>query len=109
MTISVNKTYILDFSILLLVFLTSSFVVLNDIISSSLTIGLWLIFLLLQFFQSKPTIHKKQLIGFCVLTIIMWISVIYNNEDVRNAIMLTFAFFSVFMFTQNYTFDSFVK
>ena len=102
----VSKFTVIDVSILLLLILTSGFIVTNDIISSVMTIGLWLIlavFLLIGI----NVLEKSTIIVFGALALCMSISTAVNNESLWTLSIRIFSFFVVLCAVNTWSFLEF--
>lgn len=92
----------------MLIFLSSGFLIVNDILSSSMTIALWLAtFLFLVLFTKS--INIKSIVIVCGLLFGIWLSVIMNGENKRNAIMVTFSILTMLMFANVFSLEKFTK
>ncbi len=100
---NINK-YILFF----LIFLTSSFAVCNDIISSQLVIFFWIVVMILLLMQLKE-INKKLLITFFLMLICIWMSAIINKDNIMALIKTSFSIVSVFIYANIINFEKFKK
>lgn len=97
------KTQIVMFLIL---FLTSSFTITNDIISSKLTIALWIITSIYLLFSFNKIVANT-VVFFCVLSLAFFISSVKNSENTRIMISNMFAFMTVFLFACAFDFEEF--
>lgn len=73
------------------IYLTSSFLVTNDIFSSFVVIGVWLLAFAIAFNKGK-IITTRCYIPFVLLSIFFLLSYIFNGENIRNCIALLFSF-----------------
>ena len=101
-----EKKYI--FSIFMILFLTSSFVITNDIVSSAVTIALWVLTLMILFFSS-PEFSFSTLIATSLLVTFMWITTLVRNENIRNGFLFTFAFVTALCCRSVIGFDDFKR
>ncbi len=97
-----------EFCIFAMLFLTSSFNVTNDIISSTVTIALWVLtaaFLCLS-------IHKMQtdqMVIFILLLASFAVSSVANSENSRNMMAVIFSFLVAFLYSTIYDFHQFQR
>ncbi len=94
MNITNEKKYL--FSIFMILFLTSSFVVTNDILPSSATILLWVLTLVVLLF-CHPLFSVSTLVTAFFLVAFMWVTTLVRNENIRNGFLYTFAFATAFI------------
>lgn len=94
MNIINEKKYV--FSIFMILFLTSSFVVTNDILSSAVTVFLWGLTLVVLLLCS-PVFSFSTLAAAFSLIAFMWITTLVRNENIRNGFLYTFAFTTAFI------------
>lgn len=104
-----NQNSVLYGSLFMLIFLTSSFVVTNNIISSAATIGLWLLTFFLLFLKWNKNVNPQLLFVAFVSLGCIWTTNIIRNENTRNTFVLSFAFLTALLFVVNYTFLEFKK
>ena len=95
---------VLLFSIL---FLSSSYTVVYDCISSSLTIALWLIVLFLILLFGKPSF--KHLPVFLVLMVAFWASFLVNREELVVHLKICFGLCVGYLFFESFPFSLFKK
>lgn len=84
------------FSIFMILFLTSSFVVTNDILSSATTIFLWVLTLVVLL-RCSPRCRFSILALIVCLIAFMWVTTLVRNENIRNGFFHTFAFATAFI------------
>ncbi len=97
-----------DIVTFLIIFLSCSFAVENDIISSTATIALW-IFVAFLMLDSKLIIKLASFAPVMILLLFMWISVLINEPSrVFKYLCITFGIIVVWIYTQKYSVDSFV-
>lgn len=100
-----DKT-ILRLLVFMWIFLTSGFVVTNDVISSLMTMALWavvVLFLAISCFY----IDRKIMIAFTMLIACKFISSLLNNENIRNLFVQSFAFLGALFFACTYKLEDF--
>ena len=102
----VSKFTVIDVSILLLLILTSGFIVTNDIISSVMTIGLWLMLAAFLLIGIKA-LEKSTIIVFGTLALCMAISTVVNNESLWTLSIRIFSFFVVLCTVNTWSFLEF--
>ena len=102
----VKDSILLELLILLLLFLTSGFMVCNDIISSAMTIGLWLVFAVVLLFGTL-TLDKNSVICYITLVICMSLSTIVNNESLWTLSIRIFSFTVVLCMVNVYAWQQF--
>lgn len=93
-------------ALFLIIFLTASYTVTNDVISSALTIVLWLALAawLLMFLKSfKPEL----MLVFVILVAAMLISTLINGENLENAISIVFSVLVTLLYVNIYDFETF--
>jgi len=107
-----NNTYIVtkqNIITFLCLFLSGSFVVENDIISSTLTIALW-VAVAIMLFSKRMIIEKKSMIALFALLMCMWISVVINEpNNYFKFVCVSFSILVVWLYVQKYTIESFCK
>lgn len=97
-----------DIVTFLIVFLSCSFAVENDILSSIATIALW-IFVAIIMLDLNLKIKPASFAPVMILLLFMWISVFINEPSrVFKYLCITFGIMVVWIYTQKYTVDSFV-
>lgn len=96
------------FSIFMFIFLTSSFAVTNDIISSAATILLWVILMVVLLWRNQ-SLDYHLIILIAVIVIIMTVSSVINGENLRNLIFTIFALVCAILFISCFDWDSFTK
>lgn len=102
-----NKvSYKSEIALFLFLFLTGSYTVTNDIISSFLTIGLW-VALALYLLASMKEINNSLLGIMMVSVFIIIISDIHNRENIVNTFSFVFSVFTVFLYASIYSFNEF--
>lgn len=104
MNIINEKKYV--FSIFMILFLTSSFVVTNDILSSTATILLWVLTLVVLLFCSPAFSFSTLAVTFCLIAF-MWVTTLVRNENIRNGFLYTFAFTTAFICRSAISFEDF--
>lgn len=103
-----NNRKKLNLSVFLLVFLSASFVITNDIISSIATILLW-ISLLVMCINLIPRINKQRLYVFLFLLVSMAGSTIINGENCIVFLKISFSYFVVLIIVSRYEFNEFAN
>lgn len=106
MRIRIHSKLYFDTALFLILFLSGSFVVTNDIISSTATIALWLLVLLFVILQLKA-VQMNTLVPLAVLIISLWLSTIINGEDVRRNLLITVSLVIVCFYVNIEGFDAF--
>ena len=93
----------------LILFLSSSFAVVFDILSSAATIALWILTALIIMFDLKGVFTKKSLLLFVTLIGLMWFSNVVNGEPVRVAINVTVGIVVAFLYINAYRYQKFTS
>lgn len=96
-----KTTFKSEISLFMLLFLTSSFTVTNDIISSAVTIGLWIL-TAAYLFLSLRHIDTVMFLPFVLIVLAVILSNIYNDEVIKNMISVIFSFVTVFFYANIY-------
>ena len=93
-------------ALFLIIFLTASYTVTNDIISSALTIVLWLALAawLLMFLKS---FKSELMLAFAILVASMLISILLNGENLENAVSVVFSILVALLYVNVYDFETF--
>lgn len=109
--ISNNKNYSKNqkiglFLVFMMLFLTSSYVVCNNIWSSAITILLWGVVLFTLIYR-KFTINKNVFAICIALLLCMGINKVIYSEDMRVYFSLSFAMICILLFVSNYSFEEF--
>lgn len=101
-----NGKFKSEIALFMILFLTGSFTVTNDLISSAMTIGLWVVtaIVLLASFQY---IDLEMLIILVIIIFTVIISNLFNNENIRNTFAILFSFFTAFLYANIYGFETF--
>lgn len=94
------------FSIFMIIFLTSSFVVCNDIFSSAITMALWLLLLLLHYKWIRFQ-NTRLLIPTIIMLVCMGISTFFNSEDIRVYVLLCFSYFVSMLIVSKISWEEF--
>lgn len=97
-------------SLLLLIFLCSSFVVCYKIYSSSLAYILWIMtFLTIVFVQSKTKRESAVIMSTACIIIVCSLSTIFNGEDLRATVLVSSEIILAGMIAYKYSFDTFIE
>ena len=91
---------------LMMLFLTSGFMITNDIVSSAMTIGLWIV-LAVFVVLGLNTIDRNSLCGFVILIVVLSVSTIINDENLRTLMIKIFSFFVAFCIVNTYSIEQF--
>lgn len=91
----------------LIMYLTSSFVVLNDILSNLMTQGLWLVVLGFGLLR-KPVLKGPGMLLTIVMAMCMVLTTLINDESMWMTFNKLFAFGVAFVYFSNVDFDEFV-
>lgn len=103
----IKREMIKKISLFFILFLTSSFVICNDIWSSTVTICLWILVLAMLLFNSQ-IIDKKLAFIMFLLVISMGISTLINHENFRTYVALSFSYFVILLFVSQYNISEFI-
>lgn len=103
--ITKNRKYEL-FTVFMLIFLTSSFVICNDVLPSIATIILWVLFLGILLNHSHHIVKKLFWIT-VILVACMGINTILCDENLRNFIILVFSYAVVLLIVSQLTWQKF--
>ena len=93
--------YLLQFLLFMVLFLTSGFVVTNDLMSSSVTIGLWVMVLTILLLQQRK-LKPDMIFVFIIIAGSFLISDIFNSEPIINTFKCLFSFVTVFFLVNRY-------
>lgn len=104
-SITKNNKYEL-FTVFMLVFLTSSFVICNDVLPSIVTIILWVLFLGVLLSHSHHIVKKLFWITI-ILVACMGINTIFCDENFRNFFILVFSYAVVLLIVSQLTWQKF--
>ncbi len=102
----VKDKLLLELMIFLLLFLTSGFMVCNDIISSAMTIGLWLV-LFVVLLSGIKLLNRNSVVCYAAVVACMTLSMLVNNENIWTLSIRIFSFFVVMCITNVYTLNEF--
>lgn len=94
-------------TLFLIIYLTSSFVICYDVVSSGITIILWLITLALIARYRIRYLDKSIAIPFVSLVITLCISAFVNGDTVMSIIKIVFSFATCFLYANLYDFSVF--
>ena len=103
-----EKSHEIRVAVFSLLFLTSGFLVTNDILPNSITIIMWVLSLL-YLCRKKIYINPPTLLTIAILIILMWASYICNNDNLLTATKVTFTIVYATVFVSKYSFDDFSK
>lgn len=106
MKIHVNKDFINSIAVFLVIFLTSSFVVTNNIISSAMTIVLWLFLIGVLFLYSRM-VRFDIVIPIGILASILIINTLINGENIRNGLLFLFTYMVVLLYVSEFNVEEF--
>lgn len=95
------------FCVFMLVFLTSSFTICNDIWSSAITIALWLAVLCILLLHSHK-VGKKNFLITVFFIACMGLSTILNGENIRTYVVVSFSFIVILIFTSQICLNQFI-
>lgn len=115
MKLRLNKDKIGELLIFLLLFVSSSFVITNNIISSTATIALWILFSLIVIvsmiaFRTRITLGFQSPVAICmILLLCIWISDIINHENLMTTGKITSSFIAVSFFVFVISYDDFKR
>lgn len=105
---NINRQNKIRTVILLLLFLTSSFAIYYDLIGSVLTIGLWLVAMVIIVTMGHIRFDNNVVGVFGLLSALMLASILYGDNP-RNVIMILASFVIVFLFSGTVSFQEFKK
>lgn len=96
------------FGLFMILYLSCSFVVCNDIISSFMTIGLWIVTAAVLF-NGFCSIRKKMFIFLLVIIICIFLTSLSFDENIKAVCSIIFSFVVTFLFVQRYSLEVFKK
>ena len=102
------NVFILYLSVFLILFLSSSFVVMNNIISSFSTIALWILVLICSF-SLKQRLPLRLFAVFVLLSCILFLSTIINGENLIVLSKYVFSFFTVMCVVNKFGRENYIK
>ena len=91
-----------------LIFLTSSFTVVNNIISSFATIAFWIGLATILIIHTH-SIHKNLAVVFLTITILFVVSSLLNGQNIIVSFKNVFSFFAVFLFVNLYDYKTIIN
>jgi len=94
--------------IFMMLFLTSSYHIYRDALSSVLTMGLWVLLFGVMLLRLKKIVSNHMVV-FLTFIIIYVVSSIYNNENMKQLLSYFLAFVCAFLFTEIYGYKHFTK
>lgn len=115
MSVRISKGRLIEFLVFMMLFLSSSFTVTNNIIGSSTTILLWLITLFIivlycNFFHIPISVMSNSPLSICcILIACIWITDLFNRENLYTTGKNSFAFITVTLFIYVASFDEFKR
>ncbi len=109
MSLKINKSLVNDIIVFLLLFLSVSFVVTNDIISSPTTIAIWLATLALICWFGKFKIKASVFILTALLVFLMAVTDVIQGENLTSNIKLFYSIAVVMLFVSCVSFEEFSR
>lgn len=104
--INKKKQFTTDLIVFLIVFLSGSYVVTNGLVPSFAIIVSWIV-LFIAFFLKIKKIDFRIIVAFVLLSSLMFISDLVNNEDMLVTFKAIFSFAAICLFANSFSFTEF--